>query len=207
MEKNISPEGRLLALIKDRPKDSEPERPLRPPAKPVMPWDRAGKLRVRMTRDQALKFCSRSLAVAFIGLSLYLLYDMLFMRPKLDINNASSVRQRRVFFGVANMNKLLDKAKDYSVYENQISSRMLFGQAPFREGDARSIMTSDSISESFALVGILPGQTPRAIIEDKKGQKVYYLNKGESFNGFTVEKISDGSVELLYEGKKLELFL
>ena len=63
------------------------------------------------------------------------------------------------------------------------------------------------MSEQVGLVGIVAGDNPQAIIEDKKAQKTYYLNKGQSFNGYVVEEILENKVVLDYEGKKISLFL
>ena len=58
------------------------------------------------------------------------------------------------------------------------------------------------ISERIGLVGIITGDKPQAIIEDKKAQKTYYMSKGQSFDGYVVEEIYDDKVIINYEGRK-----
>ena len=49
---------------------------------------------------------------------------------------------------------------------------------------------------------------PRAIIEDTKGQKSFYLKQGEVLtDGIVVEKIGKAAVILNYKGEKFELYL
>ena len=95
--------------------------------------------------------------------------------------------------------------KDYSAYSNASPVKTVFGGAPAAAEDT-SVTTGD-ISDKLGLVGIIAGDNPQAIIEDKKAQKTYYLNKGQSFNGYTVEEISEGKVMLDHEGQKISLFL
>ena len=98
--------------------------------------------------------------------------------------------------------------KGYSYYSNRISGRNIFGASSSIQTEAQSASGSgDAAADTLGLVGIVPGTNPQAIIEDKKAQKTYYLNKGQSFNGYVVEEISDGKVVLDYGGRKISLFL
>jgi type II secretory pathway component PulC len=63
------------------------------------------------------------------------------------------------------------------------------------------------IISQYNLSGIVSGDNPKAIIEDKKSQKSYFLREGESAGDLTVEKIGAGKVSLDYKGEKFELVL
>lgn len=97
----------------------------------------------------------------------------------------------------------LPKTEDYSVYKEKIQDKQLFS-APQEESLAKSDI---DLSKKFNLVGIMAGDEPQAIIEDKETEKTYYLYKGQSFNGATVEEIGDGKVVLNYRGRKIILVL
>jgi hypothetical protein len=210
MKKELSPEGRLLALIKGMPKAPEPEKPVRSkPIKSMAAFLRSKKAHIGIRPERVPVLANRMLAVLFILLSLYLVSDILFMRPHFNIAASAPERPNKAaaINKVRQMNGSQPEVKDYSAYQAQMSGRTLFGQASVGQDKAKDITTSASMAELFALVGIIPGDNPKAIIEDKKEFKTYYLAKGESFNGFIVDEISDGSVKLVYEGKKIELFL
>jgi hypothetical protein len=208
MNRKLSPEGRLLAIIKDPPKGPGRNKPVgRMEMKKISSLVRPIKIDFSTLRRRAITLSSRSLVAAFIVLSLYLGFKLLFVRPTIDSGSYNGSQIPHAKNGVALAVMPTIKTKDYLSYEKQISSRALFGQGPASNERSADISTSDSLPEYFGLVGIIPGENPKAIIEDKKGQKVYYLNKGESFNGFIVDEIADGKVELVYEGKRIELLL
>ena len=63
------------------------------------------------------------------------------------------------------------------------------------------------ISKKFSLVGIIAGENPQAIVEDKEAQKTYYLYKGQGFGEVTVEDVGEGRVVLNYKGREIILVL
>ena len=98
--------------------------------------------------------------------------------------------------------------KDYSYYSNEISGKQIFGQAA-SVGESSSAVAAvlDDTADNFVLAGIVAGKSPQAIIQNKKNEKVYYLNKGDSLDGYIVEEISKNGVVLNNGGKKTTLFL
>lgn len=99
----------------------------------------------------------------------------------------------------------LPQAEDYQAYLKHINSRQLF-ETDF----AKSALQAESevnLSEKFSLVGIISGDIPQAVIENKQAQKTYYLKEGESFSGIKVEQINEGKVSINYHGRQVELFL
>jgi len=99
----------------------------------------------------------------------------------------------------------LPQAENYPVYLKHINSRQLF-ETDF----AKSALQAESeanLSEKFSLVGIISGDIPQAVIEDKQAQKTYYLKEGESFSGIKVEQVNEGKVSINYHGRQVELFL
>jgi hypothetical protein len=210
MKKELSPEGRLLALIKGPAKARDPEKPAQArAAKSVVEFLRSHKARINISHEMIPVLANRTLAILFIALSIYLVSDILFMEPRFDNIKPSygGSSETAANIKVKQARDMRPDGRDYSAYQAQLSGRTLFGQASIAQDKAKDITTSASVTELFGLVGIIPGDNPKAIIEDKKAEKTYYLTKGESLNGFIVDNITQGSVELVYEGKRIELFL
>ena len=66
---------------------------------------------------------------------------------------------------------------------------------------------SAELIKDINLVGIIAGDTPQAIIEDKKSQKTYYLNKGQFIGEFQLEDIQEGKIILNFNGQRFELHI
>ena len=56
-------------------------------------------------------------------------------------------------------------------------------------------------------MGIVPGDEPQAIIEDKKSGQTFFLKEGEKILNMEIEKISTGKVLLNYDGETITLSL
>ncbi|MGD0335815.1 MAG: hypothetical protein ABSB18_01760 [Candidatus Omnitrophota bacterium] len=106
-------------------------------------------------------------------------------------------------------NKISDKPeiKPYEFYAGDLKNRNIFGaQTTQGMGSPINAATSDMVKD-IALVGIISGDNPQAVIEDKRSQKTYYLTAGQFIGEIQVEKIMDGKIILNYRGEKFELFL
>jgi len=221
MAREISPEERLLSLIKDKKKKPGEAAGKKPPEEAAGPAEArsafskaderiSGMLKGDLFRNKlfepaALKAVNRYLLIILALLVLYFFADLVIVRPYRNvqalISKASSAYGEKAAAGFA-AEKDAAAVKDYPAYS---PGRTLFG--PPTGGPAASEEAAGGVSETVGLVGIIAGDNPQAIIEDKKAQKTYYLNKGQTFNGYVVEDIGDGKVTLDYEGRKISLFL
>lgn len=61
------------------------------------------------------------------------------------------------------------------------------------------------IGSNLYILGIVEGDDDQAVIKDKNLDRTFFLYKGDSFEGFTVYDIKEGSVILEHEGEKIEL--
>lgn len=61
--------------------------------------------------------------------------------------------------------------------------------------------------KDISLLGIVSGESPQAIIEDKKTQKTYYLNKGQFIGELQITDIKEGKIILDFNGQSFELNL
>lgn len=223
MHKKMSPEERLLALIRGKHKKAESPAPHqaagpRPEQKEKnLPSFISAALASKIFKDISknrlfepafLKALNRYLAGALILLAVIFLADLIFIRPykKVDMIIAQS-REASGRTPAASTGQVAQSA-DYSKYSQDIASKKIFGASLAGQGGPSQIVTGeDDLLKDVGLVGIMPGDAPQAIIEDKKNERTYYLKRGESFNGIVVDDIADGKVVLDYDGRKLTLFL
>jgi len=211
MKDNISPEERLLRLIKGQKKG--PQTAVGASGiKPVSPeglsaqslsgraaaGNFAGTKRRFFSGENILK------AVLFAG-CLYLVFA--FVYPMFGFGKITASRTNPV-----DLLELEKKAqtgfKPFDFYLDGIKGRQIFsekyGQSSL--GATGTVMGSELLKD-INLMGIISGDTPQAIIEDKKAQKTFYVSEGEFIGQFQVEDIQDGKVTLTYQGQRFDLYL
>lgn len=106
--------------------------------------------------------------------------------------------------------ELFIEAKPYEFYAQGIGSRSIFSviSAPAEEKEQSAVnIDSEKLFGELNLIGVISGDNPQAIVEDKKTHKTYYINKGQSIGEFQAEDIQEGKVILNYNGQKFELYL
>lgn len=75
-------------------------------------------------------------------------------------------------------------------------------KSPVSEGPTLRELVKD-----LRLVGIMPGDEPQVIIEDKKSGQTLFLKKGEQIEGIEIKEIQSGRVILGYEEETITLSL
>ena len=231
---HISPEERLLALIRGKHRKAEPEgekkdareteAPKGPEAKhpdrkpgniKASEIFKPGFLKSRFLEPASLRVINRCIAVLAVLFVAYLFIDIFFIKPSNktalpaadeQAPNHSPAPPALRASGSGSGSGRAPEARDYSYYSAEISEKKIFGQGE-QEGQDRQVIAAEDAAGNIGLVGIIAGDNPQAVIEDKKSQKTYYMTKGESFNGFIVEEVSQGRVVLDYQGKKIALSL
>lgn len=103
--------------------------------------------------------------------------------------------------------------KPYDSYLEGVKSREIF----IKEDTAQEqktekpkiidVANAADLIKDINLMGIISGDSPQAILMDKKTQKTYYLNKGESIQEFQLEEILEGKIILNYHGQKFDLYM
>ncbi len=99
---------------------------------------------------------------------------------------------------------------DLNYFSGQIEARNIFSPAATEEsstaqGPIEQGPSLEEVKSQLNLLGVMMGDTPQAIIEDKKTQRSYFLNKGGSFDDIQVKAISENKVILTYKGQEFEL--
>lgn len=191
MSGNISPEEKLLRLIKGDKKKTK-ETPLtHPKLIPVLKYPVSLNIR-------------KIIKAAFIISCIFLIFT--FIRPfispeKIELPKAATQT------GLPPETELRPQAKPYDFYSEGIRDRRIFGEQVSPEAAKPLSIVSSDLTKDINLIGVILGDNPQAIIEDKKTQKNYYVTKGQFIGEFQVDDIQEGKVILIYEGRKFELYL
>ena len=100
-----------------------------------------------------------------------------------------------------------EKVHSLEHYLATIRGKPLFASTVFANPVSRQGVSDIPSLKNINLIGIITGDSPQAIIEDKQNQKTYYVNKGGFINDFQIEDIVKVKVILNYKGQKFDLYL
>lgn len=182
MNENISPEEKLLRLIRNQPKRPQEE-------KSVLP----------VIAERAYFFRKIMWLCLFLSCA-YLIFSFIVPYRQPQIAQAPEpVPSKPVIEEPAIM--------PYDFYADAIKKRPIFAGAQDSGQQRPAAILNQDLTKDFVLMGIISGDNPQAVIENKKAQKTYYLNKGQFIDGFQVADIQEGKVILGYDGQKFELYL
>lgn len=204
MKDNILPEERLLRLIRGQKSNRIPvlaEGDLNTPVSMKIPDGACHQNRVFKFEKYLPQFNANTLII--IGLvvsSLYLLST--FVYP-LFVSQKTYFLQEKPF---EKMIVLKEEIKPFDFYTQGIKSKQIFGVASAQlTQEANVAVVGVNLIKDINLLGVISGDNPQAIIEDKKSQKTCYLTKGQMIGEFQVEYIGEGKIILNYSGQKFEL--
>jgi len=199
MQDNISPEERLLRLIRgDQKKAKEKKQKL------------AVSADVSTSRHKIKKAVfAISFAVVnriFIGvllvLGIYLLMDFLIINPHKIEETVLTLGELKEA-SLEELSAALFKPVAY--YTRGVKARNIFTAVSPR---LKRGLPSSSFTEKLSklkLQGIVSGVTPQAIIEDTKTGQVYFLSPGEYIGEIELKEILPGKVKLNFYGQEAEL--
>jgi type II secretory pathway component PulC len=211
MSDNILPEEKLLKLIRGQGAQNGAADMKPAGANSTIATEQKSGLKFSL-RPLMIKYLflfriNRIIPVIFIAFCVYLLasflYPFLFLREiKLPQITPEKIPEQGA--GVTR------NIKPYEYYIQGIPERNVFGNLSAPQGQvpetSRGGVNSD-LTKDLNLLGIISGENPQAVIEDKNSQKTYYLNKNQSINDFVIEDIQEGRVILNYKGQRYELNL
>ena len=160
---------------------------------------KAGIFKLPFLRPEFLERANKCLIVLLAFLVIFFLADIIMFNPSRSVKKIMASPDTRGE-GAGRAARRLKEVKDYSYYSAALSEKQVFGTsfAPVHESAPES-------PAEIALIGIIPGDRPQAIIENKTTQDVYYVYEGDTFENFIVEEIDNGKVVLYSEGQRIEL--
>ena len=212
MEKGISPEERLLRLIRKGTKPKDPtekkdegiskagrEKGIPDAKRPERQKAWLGK---RWQKRKTIKVINQCLLLLLLALGSYFLFDLITSKPgeilvetpgPEDVPKAQSV----------------SRLKPYKFYVKQIGKRELFTPLiPEEGGKPEAVVTLKDLAANLTLIGIVESDEKlQAIIEDKKQRKNYFLYKGAFIGEIEIKDVLEGKVILGYGDEELELSL
>ncbi len=202
MKENISPEEKLLRLIRGDKKPSPADAAPKDSAVAVKTADALGlkpsPLRLRVNYALINKYIPVIFMVSLLYLAAAFIYPFVGLKnirvP--DVSEEKSVEPRTAHE---------QTSRPYEAYLEASQGRQLFGSGPAQEIGAPTIKGEAESIKDISLVGIISGENPQAIISDNKTQQTYYLSKGQFVGEFQVEEIQEGKIILNSKGQRYEL--
>lgn len=219
-KENISPEERLLRIIKGQSKKEKFAHTQLSQAE-TKPFSEEPKIIRKTIEGRGALHKERLSALAIlqrINTGLFLFWCLLSVGLFVFIKKVSELPQRYAIDvdrqGVSQKGAAADEealsSKPFSEYIDIIGTHNLFkiyeGTTKTQTQTPAQIAPSDLLG-SYALAGIISGDNPQAIIEDKKTKNTYFLNKGQNLGNFKIEEILEGKVILELKGQRFELSL
>lgn len=202
MKDNFSPEEKLLRLIRGNKKTA----PV-----PIQQVNKTGQAD-KQINTPVTKAIKKPITYAFMQRSVFTLLGISFICLIASLIYPKAALRRTPLVTVIPGNPkadslLLEKEEIVPLedYLKEIGGRQIFmAQHNSPLAISSQAMETESIQD-INLVGIISGENPQAVIEDKKAQKTYYVNKGQFIGNFQLEEIREGKIILNLQGKRYEL--
>lgn len=207
MKENISPEEKLLRLIRGQRKgiitnsgNSAAQQPTTQEALKQRKPNPSLYFLIHCCRD----FISLRKIIVSVGLLSALYLTASFIYPLLGLTKISPLQIKQESI---NNSPQKTETESFESYTQEIKDRRIFGNAASASQIQAPAAIDADIVKDITLVGILAGDNPQAVIEDKKTQKTFYLTKGQFIGEIQIDDILEGKVILNYRGQKYELYL
>lgn len=199
MKDNLSPEEKLLNLIKGK---KTPKGPALSTAKPDVQYSAKSLPGAHLTFPHIQKLMLALTGISLIYLLAVFLYPW-FGFNEIKLSKAPDDKPEITLSGL----ELEKKTKPYEFYLQGLGKRQIFSANFAQEETTTSPGVDTDLIKHINLVGIISGENPQAVIEDKNIHKTYYLNKGQSIGELQIEDIKEGRVILNCKGQRYELYL
>lgn len=199
---NISPEEKLLRLIKGQIKAADDESLINVPLKKGI----TDKKSTKEKKDAFIniKKINGLFIIVIVLLIFYFTWEQILFKQKLKVLPTGETQKVQK---ITNHPQIYTTLPDFSHYSEVIGKRDLF-TASGRKMQLIQEDTTKKMQEmvkNLSLIGIVWEHPPQAIIEDKGANKTYFLYKGDRLGDFQIKEIFENKVLLIYEGQEIEL--
>lgn len=206
MKDNVSPEEKLLRLIKGKKPDTAVEKKIVTPLTGAQEIKPTLKSAFYLLWQKYLSFInlSKIIRIAFVLSCIYLIVSLIYpwvALRKIRLPKAVPEKSLEIELG----QKV--EVKPYEFYLEGIKGHQIFSSAPSGGPGGPVSAVNVDLMKDINLVGIISGENPQAVIEDKKSQKTYYVTKGQFIGEYQVEDIQEGKIIVNYRGQRFELYL
>lgn len=97
--------------------------------------------------------------------------------------------------------------KPVDFYLEAVRAKNLFRQTAAPPAARPVVKMAGEDLKNFILVGVIAGDDPQAVIEDKKNSRTYYVRNGQYVGDFQVQDILEGKIVLSQGDQSFELYL
>ena len=154
-------------------------------------------------RDFNLRPMNVVLIIILAGLLVYFIYEVFY--------TSYHKKEADIFAESEKVTEIKEEdsleIKPYSFYSSAIEGRNIFMPQQLEIEEVITGPTLEEITATLSLIGIIAGERPQAIIEEKKSGKSYFLYKGGSVGKAKIVEILEDSIVMEYQGEKFELVL
>ncbi len=208
MDKEVSPEGKLLSLIR-RKKDAAPSGD----TDKNSPSGTKTSLPLRVSQGGAkaggdvLKLTNRLLVVPILALAGTIAVNYFSARDNEPASENKEPKAKKKKEHNIKIDLTLPKQRPFSYYQKKFEERDIF-LSPWdkpQDSSAAPAAVEQDLREKFTLVGIILDQDPKAVVEDNASHETYFLSKGDSVADASVEAIEESRVIFLFNGERVEL--
>ncbi len=204
MQEHISPEEKLLKLIrhKDRasPKEGEAKKSSGSALKNPAHLARGEKA------VNVIKALDKILLIAASVLSLYIGYEFFFTGK----DASALIKEPVEIVKDAGDNSApivkVTAPKPSEYYTQPAQARDLFDTALSKKtNEIKAGSSVPELTKSLRLVGVILGEVSEAVIEDTESRQTFFLRKGESFKNAVIEEIEESKVIISFGGQRIAL--
>jgi len=205
MDKDLTPEERLLKLIKSPKPEAEDKGAGVESGEPVVEKIHKGQRPIKMDVNVNGILTVALAAVLIVGIGGLILKKVFFSQ---DIQNISV--EKTLSASKVKQNPNTPKTKSFSHYSSQIKKRQLFkplvAQRPKTIKQEPEVKIED-LAKTLKLMGIVDGNPPQAIIEDSKTKQTHFVSEKDKIGKLTVGEVKNGRVILKLEEQTFNLSL
>jgi len=206
MKDNPLPEERLLKLIRQEKKSNgnsaAQEAPRVKNAHDRPKPEIKNEAYSWVSRFLTMRQLQRGMVVAAVASFIYLIVSFVYPWVGLKEIRLPAIPQEERQASAA---QIISEPKPYEFYQKELKRKQIFKTQYTQEEKSAVIPTDIELTKEINLVGIISGDNPQAIIEDRRTQKTYYVAKGQFIGDYRVEDIREGKIILEFQGKRYEL--
>jgi hypothetical protein len=213
----ITPEEKLLRLIKPAKKNAVAATVLAPQPAAINPIVRAQPPAPSPKRISHLKKYY-SLCKPFLNMAVYqklawvalavsaVLFIFSLVYPAFGLKKISLPKAAKETVVIKNYDKGLT-AKPFESYMQSVMQHQIFNTVMPEAASEAIIATESDRVKDFALMGIIADSDPQAILEDKKSHEIYYVRQGQSVGEMKIASIEARKIIIQYRGARYEFSL
>lgn len=212
MQENSSPEEKLLELIKkgaNSPKEILPEPPKKEkPAEEPVPKPKSipsVSKRVRARYTKSFSVLNKFLVVLVVCVIVYMVLAYIKNPYKSKTEISSEVE-------IETSGELLEDtpaSSPISHYVEILGGRQMFKlyevPKPKPVGPPKPRVTLQQLLAAYTFIGVIFGDVPQAIIEEKRTGQSFYLTAGQYLGEIKIEKIERGKITVSYEDEMMDV--